>query len=87
MKENKVVINVLLIIIMILVVGACVIAYMCFTNDVEIISLYKLNAKSKASKYNFAYTNIINPIKHIVSIKNGINKILNFLCLFLHFLK
>lgn len=37
MKENKVVINVLLIIIMILVVVACVVAYMCFTNDVEII--------------------------------------------------
>lgn len=38
MKENKVVVNVLLIIIMILVVVACVVAYMCFTNDVEIIS-------------------------------------------------
>lgn len=38
MKENKVVINILLIIIMILVVVACVVAYMCFTNDVEIIS-------------------------------------------------
>lgn len=37
MKENKVVINILLIIIMILVVVACVVAYMCFTNDVEII--------------------------------------------------
>ena len=37
MKENKVVINVLLIIIMILVVVACVVAYMCFTNDVEIM--------------------------------------------------
>ena len=37
MKDNKVVINVLLVIIMILVVIACVVAYMCFTNDVEII--------------------------------------------------
>ena len=37
MKENKVVINILLIIIMLLVVVACVVAYMCFTNDVEII--------------------------------------------------
>lgn len=37
MKENKVVINILLVIIMILVVVACVVAYMCFTNDVEII--------------------------------------------------
>jgi len=37
MKENKVVINILLIIIMILVVVACIVAYMCFTNDVEII--------------------------------------------------
>ena len=37
MKENKVVINILLIIIMILVVIACVVIYMCFTNDVEII--------------------------------------------------
>jgi len=37
MKENKVVINILLAIIMILVVVACVVAYMCFTNDVEII--------------------------------------------------
>ena len=34
---NKWVINVLLVIIMILVVVACVVAYMCFTNDVEII--------------------------------------------------
>ena len=38
MKENKVVINILLIIIMILVVVACAVAYMCFTNDVEIIA-------------------------------------------------
>ena len=38
MKANKVVINVLLVIIMILVVVACVVAYMCFTNDVEIIA-------------------------------------------------
>ena len=37
--QNKWVINVLLIIIMILVVIACVVAYMCFTNDVEIIEL------------------------------------------------
>lgn len=37
MKENKVVINVLLVIIMILVVIACVVTYMCLTNDVEII--------------------------------------------------
>lgn len=35
--KKKWVINILLIIIMILVVIACVIAYMCFTNDVEII--------------------------------------------------
>lgn len=35
--QNKWVINVLLVIIMILVVVACVVAYMCFTNDVEII--------------------------------------------------
>ncbi len=37
MKDNKVVINILLVVIMILVVVACVVAYMCFTNDVEII--------------------------------------------------
>lgn len=37
MKENKVVINILLIIIMILVVVGCGVAYLCFTNDVEII--------------------------------------------------
>jgi len=37
MKDNKVVINILLVVIMILVVAACVVAYMCFTNDVEII--------------------------------------------------
>ena len=37
--QNKWVTNVLLIIIMILVVIACVVAYMCFTNDVEIIEL------------------------------------------------
>ena len=39
--QNKWVINVLLIIIMILVVIACVVAYMCFTNDVEIIETQK----------------------------------------------
>ena len=38
MKDNKVVINILLIIIMILVVVACVVLYMCFTNDVEIVA-------------------------------------------------
>ena len=37
--QNKWVINVLLIIIMILVVIACIVTYMCFTNDVEIIEL------------------------------------------------
>lgn len=37
MKDNKVVINILLVIIMILVVVACVVAYMCFTNDVQIV--------------------------------------------------
>lgn len=37
MKDNKVVINILLAIIMILVVVACAVAYMCFTNDVEIM--------------------------------------------------
>lgn len=37
MKENKWVINILLIIIMILVVAGCWVAYICFTNDVEII--------------------------------------------------
>lgn len=37
MQENKWVINVLLVIIMILVVVACAVTYMCFTNDVEII--------------------------------------------------
>lgn len=37
MKENKVVINILLIIIMFLVIVACAVTYMCFTNDVEII--------------------------------------------------
>ena len=35
--KNKLVINVLLVIIMILVVVGCVVAYMCFINDVEII--------------------------------------------------
>lgn len=39
--QNKWVINVLLVIIMILVVGACIVAYMCFTNDVEIIESSK----------------------------------------------
>ena len=38
MSENKWVINVLLLIIMILVVVACVVTYMCVTNDVEIIT-------------------------------------------------
>lgn len=37
MQENKWVINILLVIIMVLVVTGCVIGYMCFTNDVEII--------------------------------------------------
>ena len=37
MQENKSVINVLLVIIMILVVVACVVTYMCLTNEVEII--------------------------------------------------
>ena len=37
MQENKWVINVLLVIIMILVVVACVVTYMCLTNEVEII--------------------------------------------------
>lgn len=37
MKENKIVINILLVIIMILVIIACVFIYMCFTNDVEIV--------------------------------------------------
>lgn len=37
MQENKWVINILLVIIMVLVVVGCVIGYMCFTNDVEII--------------------------------------------------
>lgn len=37
MQKNKMVINVLLVIIMILVVVACAVIYMCFTNDVEII--------------------------------------------------
>ena len=37
MKENKIVINILLVVIMILVIIACVVLYMCFTNDVEII--------------------------------------------------
>ena len=37
--QNKWVINALLIIIMILVVIACVVTYMCFTNDVEILEL------------------------------------------------
>jgi len=41
MQENKWVINILLVIIMILVVGACVITYMCFANDVEIIEPQK----------------------------------------------
>ena len=37
MQENKWVINILLVIIMILVVIACVVTYMCLTNNVEII--------------------------------------------------
>lgn len=37
MQENKWVINVLLVIIMILVVVACIFMYMCLTNDVELI--------------------------------------------------
>lgn len=37
MQENKWVINILLVIIMILVVVACIIGYICFTNNVEII--------------------------------------------------
>ena len=37
MRENKWITNVLLVIIMILVVVACAVAYMCFINDVEII--------------------------------------------------
>ena len=38
MEKNKWVINILLVIIMILVVAACVITYMCIINDVEIIA-------------------------------------------------
>lgn len=37
MQEDKGIINILLVIIMILVVVACIVGYMCFTNDVEII--------------------------------------------------
>lgn len=39
--QNKWVINVLLVIIMILVIIACIVTYMCFTNDVEIIEPQK----------------------------------------------
>lgn len=39
--QNKWVTNVLLVIIMILVVIACIVTYMCFTNDVEIIEPQK----------------------------------------------
>ena len=39
--QNKWLINVLLVIIMILVVIACVVTYMCVTNDVEIIEIQK----------------------------------------------
>lgn len=39
--QNKWVVNVLLVIIMILVVIACIVTYMCFTNDVEIIESQK----------------------------------------------
>ena len=41
MQENKWVINILLFIIMILVVVGCIVGYMCFTNDVEIIEPQK----------------------------------------------
>lgn len=37
MKQNNWVINVLLVIIMILVVAGCYVAYLCFTNDVQIL--------------------------------------------------
>jgi len=50
MKENKWVINVLLIIIMILVVIGCGVAYLCFTNDVEII---EYEQESLFSKENY----------------------------------
>ena len=36
MRDKNVVINTLLVIIMILVVIACIVGYICFTNDVEI---------------------------------------------------
>lgn len=39
--QNKWVINVLLVIIMILVIMACIVTYMCFTNDIEIIEPQK----------------------------------------------
>lgn len=39
--QNKWVINVLLVIIMILVIIACIVTYMCFTNDIEIIEPQK----------------------------------------------
>lgn len=41
MEKNKWIINILLAIIMILVVVACVVAYMCFINNVEIIETSK----------------------------------------------
>ena len=51
MKENKVVINILLVIIMILVVVACVVAYMCFTNNVKIIETQQEQAIFSLENY------------------------------------
>ena len=49
--QNKWVINILLVIIMILVVIACVVAYMCFTNDVEIIAKQQEDAIFTVENY------------------------------------
>lgn len=51
MQGNKVVINILLVIIMILVVIACLVSYMCFTNDVEIIETMPEQALFSKEKY------------------------------------
>lgn len=49
--QNKWVINVLLVIIMILVIIACIVTYMCFTNDIEIIEPQKEEILFSKEKY------------------------------------
>lgn len=51
MEKNESLINILLIIIMLLVVVACVVAYICFTNDVKILNTQENEALFSEETY------------------------------------